>query len=71
MCGGCSSDNNQTNMTFQSWGVGMISLGVAAGVARVFHVGLMILGSGGSGRQRRRWRQRQSRMIKRLKRRKP
>jgi hypothetical protein len=42
MCGGCSSDNNQTNMTFQIWGVGMSSLGVAAGVAWVFHVGLTI-----------------------------
>jgi hypothetical protein len=30
MCGGCSSDNNQTNMTFQSWGVGVISLSVVA-----------------------------------------
>jgi hypothetical protein len=42
MCGGCSSDNNQTNMTVQSWGVGVISLSVAAGVACVFRVGLMI-----------------------------
>jgi hypothetical protein len=34
MCGGCSSDNNQTNMmTFQDLVVGMSSLGVAAGVA--------------------------------------
>jgi hypothetical protein len=33
MCGGCSSDNNQTNMTFQDVVVGMSSLGVAAGVA--------------------------------------
>jgi hypothetical protein len=33
MCGGCSSDNNQRNMTFQIQGVGMISLGVAVGVA--------------------------------------
>jgi hypothetical protein len=32
MCGGCSSDNNQMNMTFQVLGVGMISLGVAVGV---------------------------------------
>jgi hypothetical protein len=32
MCGGCSSDNNQMNMTFQSWRAGMISLGVVAGV---------------------------------------
>jgi hypothetical protein len=30
-------------MTFQDLGVGMISLGVAAGVACVFRVGLMIL----------------------------
>jgi hypothetical protein len=43
MCGGCSSDDNQTNMTFQVLGAGMISLGVAAGVACVFHAGLMIL----------------------------
>jgi hypothetical protein len=42
MCGGCSSDNNQTNMTFQSWGVGVISLSVAAGVVYVFCAGLMI-----------------------------
>jgi hypothetical protein len=47
MCGGCSSDNSQTNMTFQIWGVGMISLGVAAGVVWVFCVGLMILGGSG------------------------
>jgi hypothetical protein len=33
MCGGCSSDNNQMNMTFQVLGAGMISLSVAAGVA--------------------------------------
>jgi hypothetical protein len=33
MCGGCSSDNNQTNMTFQVLGAGMSSLDVAAGVA--------------------------------------
>jgi hypothetical protein len=39
MCGGCSSDNHQTNMTFQVLGAGMISLGVAAGVACVFRVG--------------------------------
>jgi hypothetical protein len=43
MCGGCSSDNNQTNMTFQVLGVGMISLGVAAGVVCIFCAGLMIL----------------------------
>jgi hypothetical protein len=43
MSGGCSSDNNQTNMTFQVLGTGMISLGVAAGVACVFRAGLMIL----------------------------
>jgi hypothetical protein len=43
MCRGCSSDNNQTNMTFQVLGAGMISLGVAVGVACVFHAGLMIL----------------------------
>jgi hypothetical protein len=56
MCGGCSSDSNQTNMTFQVLGAGMISLGVAAGVACVFHVGLVILmaavvvdGDGGGG----------------------
>jgi hypothetical protein len=42
MCGGCSSDDNQTNMTFQVLGVEMISLSVVAGVAYVFHVGLMI-----------------------------
>jgi hypothetical protein len=29
MCGGCSSDNNQTNMTFQDLVAGMSSLGVA------------------------------------------
>jgi hypothetical protein len=39
MCGGCSSDNNQTNLTFQVRGVGRISLGVAAGNAFVFQVG--------------------------------
>jgi hypothetical protein len=39
MCGGCSSDNNQTNVTFQVWGAGMISLGVAAGNTFVFRVG--------------------------------
>jgi hypothetical protein len=33
MCGGCSSDNNQMNMTFQDLVVGMSFLGVAAGVA--------------------------------------
>jgi hypothetical protein len=33
MCGGCSSDNNQTNMNFQDLVVGMSSLGVVAGVA--------------------------------------
>jgi hypothetical protein len=33
MCGGCSSDNNQINMTFQVLGAGMISLDVAVGVA--------------------------------------
>jgi hypothetical protein len=33
MCWGCSSDNNQMNMTFQVLGAGMISLSVAAGVA--------------------------------------
>jgi hypothetical protein len=42
MCGGCSSDNNQANMTFQIWGARMISPGVAAGVAWVFCVGLTI-----------------------------
>jgi tetrahydrodipicolinate N-succinyltransferase len=31
------------NMTFQDLGAGMISLGVAVGVACVFHAGLMIL----------------------------
>jgi hypothetical protein len=30
------------NMTFQSWGAGVISLSVAAGVACVFRVELMI-----------------------------
>jgi hypothetical protein len=30
------------NMTFQIWGVGIISLGIAVGVAWVFRVGLMI-----------------------------
>jgi hypothetical protein len=56
MCGGCSSDNNQTYMTFQVLGAGMISLGVAVGVTCVFHAGLMILtvavvvdGDGGGG----------------------
>jgi hypothetical protein len=48
MCGGCSSDNNQTNMTFQVLGVGMSSPSVAAGVAWVFRVGLMILDGGSS-----------------------
>jgi hypothetical protein len=33
MCGGYSSDNNQTNMTFQVLGVGMSSLSVVAEVA--------------------------------------
>jgi hypothetical protein len=33
MCGGCSSDNNQMNMTFEVLGAAMISLGVVAGVA--------------------------------------
>jgi hypothetical protein len=32
MCGGCSSDNNQMHMTFQSWGAGVISLSVAVGL---------------------------------------
>jgi hypothetical protein len=39
MCGGCSSDNHQTNRTFQVLGVGIISLGVAAEVPCVFRVG--------------------------------
>jgi hypothetical protein len=43
MCGGCSSDNNQTNMTFQVLEVGMIPLGVVTGFVCVFHVVLMIL----------------------------
>jgi hypothetical protein len=43
MCRGCSSDNNQTNMTFQDVVAGMSSLGVAAGVACVVRAGLMIL----------------------------
>jgi hypothetical protein len=43
MYGGCSSDNNQTNMTFQDVVAGMSSLGVAAGVACIFCVGLTIL----------------------------
>jgi hypothetical protein len=42
MCEGCSSDNNQTNMTFQVLWAGMISLSVAAGVTCIFHVRLMI-----------------------------
>jgi hypothetical protein len=42
MCGGCSSDNNQTNVTFHVLGAGMISLGVVAGVACIFRAGLMI-----------------------------
>jgi hypothetical protein len=42
MCGGCSSDNNQTNMTFQVLGAGIISLSVVPGVTCIFHVGLMI-----------------------------
>jgi hypothetical protein len=33
MCEGYSSDNNQTNLTFQVWGMGMISLGVVVGNA--------------------------------------
>jgi hypothetical protein len=52
MCRGCSSDNNQTNMTFQVLGAGMSSLSVAAGVAQVFRAGLMILNGGGSSRWR-------------------
>jgi hypothetical protein len=48
MGGGCSSDNNQTNMTFQIWGgAGMISLGVAVEVAWVFYVGFDDSDSGG------------------------
>jgi hypothetical protein len=43
MCGGCSSDNNQTNMTFQDVVAGMSSLGVAVGVVCVFRAGLAIL----------------------------
>jgi hypothetical protein len=58
MCGGCSSDNNQMNMTFQVLGAGMSSLSVVAGVACVFRAGLTILNDGGSGRWRRRWRRR-------------
>jgi hypothetical protein len=58
MCGGCSSDDNQTNMTFQVLEAGMSSLSVAAGVACVFCAGLTILNDGGSGRRRRRRRQR-------------
>jgi hypothetical protein len=54
MCGGCSSDNNQMDMTFQSRGVGVISPSVAVGVVCVFHVGLLILNGSGSARQRRR-----------------
>jgi hypothetical protein len=33
MCRGCSSDNNQMNMTFQDLVAGMSSLGIVAGVA--------------------------------------
>jgi hypothetical protein len=42
MCRGCRSDNNQTNITFQIWGAGIIPLGVVAVVVWVFCVGLMI-----------------------------
>jgi hypothetical protein len=50
MCRGCSSDNNQMNMTFQVLGAGMSSLSVAVGVVRVFCPGLMISNGGGSSR---------------------
>jgi hypothetical protein len=40
MCGGCSSDDHQMNMTFQVLGAGMISLGVAAGGHVCFPCGI-------------------------------
>jgi hypothetical protein len=40
MCGGCSSDNNQMDMTFQSWGVGVIFLSIAAGGCMCFLCGI-------------------------------
>jgi hypothetical protein len=58
MCGGCSSDNNQMNMTFQVLGAGMISLSVAAGAVH-FPCVIDNLDGSGSGRRRWRWRWRQ------------
>jgi hypothetical protein len=57
MCGGCSSDNNQTNMTFQVLGAGMIFLSVEMSAGCVpcgFRAGSTTSDGDSSGRRRQR-----------------